>query len=350
MNFLYPAFLWALFTLAIPVIIHLFNFRRYKLIYFSNIQLLKDVKKETRSRTRLKQWLILLSRLLMITALIFAFAQPIIPKGDIIVERNNNPVGIYLDNSFSMEAEGSAGKLIEVCKSKVSEIVEAYRPNTKFILMTNDLENRLQHLLSKEQLLEYLPEIQPSPVNIAMSEIITRIDDLSRQFNNTTVNDMFVLSDFQKVTSDLKNIKSDTIKNFFLIPSFPENTNNLFIDSVWFDSPVHNYNQTENINIKIVNNSKESYQNIPVNLFINDSLKMLGSLNIEGGSDKTLQLNYTNSKKGQINGRIEISDYPITYDNNFYFSYLIADKLNVLIINNNESNRYITALLKNDSN
>lgn len=62
MAFLNPSFLWALFAMAIPVIIHLINFRKPKVVYFSNTAFIEDVKKETRTKTKLKQILILIDR------------------------------------------------------------------------------------------------------------------------------------------------------------------------------------------------------------------------------------------------------------------------------------------------
>ena len=86
MSFLYPNFLWALFAVSIPIIIHLFNFRRYKTLYFSNVKFLKDVQEETRSKSQIKQLLILLSRILLITSLVFAFSQPFIPPVKIALQ------------------------------------------------------------------------------------------------------------------------------------------------------------------------------------------------------------------------------------------------------------------------
>ena len=109
MKFVHPGFLWALFALAIPIIIHLFNFRRYKVIYFSSLKFIKHVDQQTRSTQKLKHLLILALRLLAITALVLAFAQPYFP-----VERSGNGGGkpvlaIYIDNSFSMTAKGTEG-------------------------------------------------------------------------------------------------------------------------------------------------------------------------------------------------------------------------------------------------
>ena len=100
MKFLYPEFLFGLFTLAIPIIIHLFNFRKSKKVYFSSTRFLKNVKKSTSQKLKLKHYLILFSRLLFLAFLVLAFAQPYLPGTD------KNPqaesVYIYLDNSWSM--------------------------------------------------------------------------------------------------------------------------------------------------------------------------------------------------------------------------------------------------------
>ena len=42
-----PQILYALFALAIPIIIHLFNFRKHEKIYFSSIRFLEEIKNNT---------------------------------------------------------------------------------------------------------------------------------------------------------------------------------------------------------------------------------------------------------------------------------------------------------------
>ena len=108
MKFLYPQFLYALTAVLIPIIIHLFNFRKFKTVYFSNVRFLKDIKKETKAHSQLKHLLILLSRILAISALVFAFAQPYIPVNNTIIH-DKYAVSIYIDNSFSMNAENENG-------------------------------------------------------------------------------------------------------------------------------------------------------------------------------------------------------------------------------------------------
>ena len=99
MNFVYPDFLFALFALAIPIIIHLFNFKKFKRVEFSNVAFLKEIKQESKSKSRLKEWLILFSRLLAITFLVLAFAQPYIPVSEKQTISGDKAVSIYIDNS-----------------------------------------------------------------------------------------------------------------------------------------------------------------------------------------------------------------------------------------------------------
>src|SRR5580693_1927873 len=99
MNFLFPSFLYALSAVSIPILIHLFNFRRYKKLYFSNVRFLKEVVQESRSRSRLKHWLVLLCRILIVVFLVLAFAQPFIPVKQGFTGAGNKAVSIFVDNS-----------------------------------------------------------------------------------------------------------------------------------------------------------------------------------------------------------------------------------------------------------
>ena len=82
MKFLFPQFLWALLLLIIPIIIHLFNFRRYKKVVFSNVTMLKEIETQSRKTKQLRKWLILLTRIIALSSLILAFAIPYIHSKD----------------------------------------------------------------------------------------------------------------------------------------------------------------------------------------------------------------------------------------------------------------------------
>src|SRR5688572_4744487 len=127
MTFLYPSFLWALTAVLVPVIIHLFNFRRYKKVYFSNVRFLRELQLESKSRSRLREILVLTARCLALAALILAFCRPFIPEeGHQKQVSGPASLSIYIDNSFSMENVNRQGRLLDVAKQRARDIVKAY--------------------------------------------------------------------------------------------------------------------------------------------------------------------------------------------------------------------------------
>ena len=96
MEFLYPSLLWLLFLLLIPILIHLFHFRRHKTLFFPSLKFIKFIEQENKSTKKLKDLLILFSRLLALSAIIIAFAQPIIEKGGISHSSGKNVLAIYI--------------------------------------------------------------------------------------------------------------------------------------------------------------------------------------------------------------------------------------------------------------
>ena len=346
MSFLYPYFLFASLAIAIPIVIHLFNFRRFKVVYFSNTAFLKNIQQQTKSQSKFKHLLILLSRILTILALVFAFAQPFIPISGKKANVNVKNVGIYVDNSFSMDAESKNGKLLDVAKTKAKELAKSYNSTTKFLLTTNDFDAKHQHFLNRDQLFEYIDELSLSSNVKSTSEIIQHQKEF---FKNEGFYSLYFLSDFQKSTSNIDKIIADTTFSISLLPLNNQPTNNLFIDSCWFEKPNHRLNEQDEIFVKIKNNSEESYTNIPIKLFLNDSLKGLSSVNLQPKSDITISIAFTNSYKGLNSGKIELTDYPIIYDNQMFFSYNILNQYKVLAINEKNENLYLNSIFANDA-
>src|ERR1041384_202051 len=131
MSFGYPTFLWALLALAVPIIVHLFNFRKTTRIFFSNTRFLKQVKEETTQKRRLKQYLVLASRLLFLFFLVVAFAQPFLPAKDQLADQRN--IVIYLDNSFSMSAPvGEKTRALDEAVRMATGILELFPAETKY--------------------------------------------------------------------------------------------------------------------------------------------------------------------------------------------------------------------------
>jgi len=256
MSFIYPSFLFALSAIAIPIIIHLFNFRKFKTVYFSNVRFLKEVQQETQAKSKLKHLLVLAARILAITFLVLAFAQPFIPAENKNIIAGDIAISIFIDNSFSMDAINKNGTLLDDAKKKALEIVSSYKPTDRFQLLTNDFEGRHQRLVNKEEFAELIDEIKISPNTKSISEITSRQMDVLNQSENKNKT-IFILSDFQKSIVNINQINKDTAIQINFIPLTATEKSNVYIDTCWFESPVRQLNQIEKLHIRIKNNSEK---------------------------------------------------------------------------------------------
>jgi len=349
MEFVNPGFLYGLFALAVPVIIHLFNFRQFKKVYFSNVAFIKELKLETQKQSRLKHLIVLLLRMLAIACLVLAFAQPYLPAGTAMINpESQNLVSIYIDNSFSMQAESEEGTMLESAKLRAAEIAAVYKSSDRFQLMTNDFEGWKQRFFNREEFLEHLEKVRITPATRMLTEIVSRQDDLLKQesIENKTA---YLVSDFQKSFFPDKLTHPDTLVNYYFIHQQAINTANLYIDSCWFDAPVQQLNQQSQLHVSFRNSSTTVYERIPVKLQINGMQKALASIDLEPGETKEVTLSFSNSETGIQSGKVEIPDYPITFDDEIYFSYTVSGIINILSINGSEASEYLGSLFNTDS-
>ena len=349
MNFLFPTFLIGLAAIAIPIIIHLFNFRKYKKVYFTNVQFLKELKQESDSKSKLKEWLILAMRILAIACLVFAFAQPFIP-GKTKAIQGEKAISIYIDNSFSMESTNKKGTLLENAKEHATEIVNTFNASDKFQLLTNDFEGRHQRFISKEEFIELLNDIKISSATRQINDVIKRQQDFLQ--NSSSKNKrIFLLSDFQKNSSLIDKADVDTSIVTSLIPITSTEINNVYIDSVWFETPVQQYGTQQIIHAIVINKSNKDIENGSLKLYINTAQVSLSSFNVSAGNKKDVSISFTVKAKGINKGVLKIEDYPITYDDEFYFSFNAQTTINALIINGKDSRTAgnFRSLMQNDS-
>ncbi len=259
MNFLFPTFLIGFAAIAIPIIIHLFNFRKYKKVYFTNVQFLKELKQESDSKSKLKEWLILAMRILAIACLVLAFAQPFIP-GKVKTVQGEKAISIYIDNSFSMESTNKKGTLLENAKTYATEIVNTFNASDKFQLLTNDFEGKHQRFISKEEFIEQLNDVKISSATKVINDVIKRQQDFLQ--NSSSKNKrIFLLSDFQKNTSVISKTDIDTSIAITCIPITSSEVNNVYIDSVWFETPVQQYETQQIVHAVVINKSNKDIEN-----------------------------------------------------------------------------------------
>jgi hypothetical protein len=291
MHFLYPAFLFALLTLAIPVIIHLFNFRRYKKVYFSNVQFLKEVQEQQASNRNLKERLILASRLLALLFLVLAFARPYIPGANEVNAGKQQVVSVFIDNSYSMQTLNREGTLLDEAKQKAKQIAASYNINDRFQLLTQDFEGKHQRLLNRTEFNDAVDAVKISPQSRELNQIVERQKSLLNM-QAGMAKQSYIISDFQK------NIQGSTAVQdagfpINLVQLKANSLSNVAVDSVWMLNATHRPGESERMVVRLRNYADKTAERIPLKLVINGVQKAIGSFTVNARSAQTDTLSFS---------------------------------------------------------
>ncbi len=341
MSFAYPQFLWALTALSIPIIIHLFNFRRTTRIFFSNNRLLKQIKEETTQKRRLKQYLILASRLLFVFFLVLAFAQPFLPAKEQVSAARN--IVLYLDNSFSMSAQvGEKTRALDAGTGFIREIVDLFPPDTRYKLVTNDFAPYSNSYKTQTEILDLLTQIRLSAVSRTVEEVSQRMGP------DKSGADIFWISDFQKSTAGLSgSYVADSTSQWHLVPVAFGQSSNIFVDTVYLENPFVIGGEKNTVNIRLRNVGSKRVEGLNVKLVINNIQTGALSVDIEPNSYAETSFDLTSGMRGLNSAKISFTDYPISFDNEFYFTLNFTETIRVVEIKNDPSNGYVERVFGN---
>ncbi len=315
MQFKHPELLYTLFFLLIPIIIHLFQFRKFQKEDFTNVAFLKEVTLQTRKSSELKKWLTLLTRLLLFASIIFAFSQPFLSKKNTFNTKTETV--IYLDNSFSMQAKGNKGDLL---KRALQDIITNVPEDETISLVTND--NTYKNT-SIKAIKNDLLEIDYSSNSLSYEAALIKCKNIFKQ--TSTIRNIVFISDFQQKKLEF-NPENNLLFKIYVVKLNPISNHNIAIDSAYISKETGN-NMLLNIALK---NQGDFIDNMPVSFFNNDQLIAKTSAAISADTTVTFSIPSNQS----INGQIIINDADLQYDNSLFFNINNTLKIDVLAINN----------------
>ena len=326
MQFKYPELLYALLVLIIPILVHLFQLQRYTKVPFTNVQLLKNIQKETRKSAKLKKWLVLLMRLLTLACLIIAFAQPFTSE-----QKVNEAIqtSIYLDNSLSMKAKGSNGELLR-------EHINAFIENGTFENDNISFHSNFSSFnqTSAAQLKEALIGLgyQSYPINFE--------NEILRIQNQTENSRLVIISDFQDYQYPFPDLIDALNSETILLKATPVRSNNISIDSVF----TSDYSAT-NISINaVIKSQAPTSEAIAVTLLNGPAIYGKTSVQL---TNNTGIASFSIPTDETFMGKLSIEDQSLSFDNDFFFTYSIPKTIEILNIGENPA--YIGKIFDQES-
>ena len=341
MIFQFSSFLWALGALAVPIIIHLFNFRKTTRIYFSNTRFLRQVKEETTQKRKLKQYLVLASRLLFLLFLVLAFAQPFLPASEQMTSGKN--MVIYLDNSHSMSAQvEDKVRALDAGIGFAKEIVSLFPNDTRYKLITNDFAPFSNTYKSKAEVEDLLAQIRLSPVSRSFEEVKRRMGEVSGS-------DIFWISDFQKSTFTQGIQQVDSSNQWHLIPMAFNQSSNVFVDTVYLENPFSIGGEKNSIKLRLKNTGAVKREGLTTKLTINGIQSATSSVDIEPNSVAETSFDLSSGLSGFNEAAISFSDFPVSFDNEFFLTLNFSNRIKVVEIKDKTASNYVKRVYGNNN-
>ena len=332
MRFLYPNMLFGLLALAIPIIIHLFNFRRHKIVYFSNTATLKTIEQENAKTKKLKYIIALIMRMLFVVGLVFAFAYPYNPEQKLKTDDADNLVAVYIDNSMSMQSQSSEISLIEDARASARALVSNISPSQRFVLLTNSRQPDNEYPMNQDEMLMSIDAMQTEASPLTFNNLYENLQMIMKR-NGFKSASLFMYSDFQENMMNMEGVTADSAIQIVAMPLASDYQQNIYIDTVWLSSPILQKGLANEINVRIVNESEKDINGLPVNFEIDGKSVAFNTIDIQanGKNDIAMQFIINDDNHDLISGRdaihlvssypamVSINDCPITFDDTYHF-------------------------------
>jgi hypothetical protein len=355
-NFLNPIFLFAAgVAVLFPLLIHLFNRQKVKKVYFSSLLFLRSLEKTRMRRVKIKEYLLLLIRSLIILLVVAAFARPAIRGGfaSRVGAHAKTSTVILLDDSYSMRYETKEGSLFDLSKRKAKEIISQLKEGDEasLILFSSKPElTRLKPTYDFKNLLNQLDEVQPSyqitDVGQALKSAFEILKD-SKNLNQET----YLISDMEKSGWSFGDGSFSSQENgqvkLYLLDVWPNEKQNLCIDKIDFGNQLIEKGRPFQIKAQVTNFTSQPVKNFLVGLYLDGRRVSQTDIDIERGGKATVEFTHAVDAAGTHTGFFEITDDDLMIDNRRYFAFKIPEKIEVLLVGEHPRDTYHLKLALN---
>ncbi len=353
MFFLNPAVLFGLLAASIPVLIHLLNLRKLKRIDFSTLAFLKELQKNKIRKIKLKQWLLLALRVLIIIFLVIAFARPAL-KGVAIggtTSAAKTTAVFILDNTFSMSVVDNKGSYFNQAKETIKELIKQLQEGDDAALI-KIAGSDPEETNSTNNLIDFSRRVDETEISYASGFLhdavikASKILSFSRNFNK----EIYILSDFQSgrlaregSLSDLSELLNEKIKIYGLNYSGKE-VFNLGIDELKINTQIFEKDKPISFDITIENHSKQPAEDAVISIFADGERSAQQSVDISAGGSAAVTLEALIKNTGFVNVYAELQDDEIIHDNRRFASLLIPPEIPVVIFADNAEDASFVSL------
>jgi hypothetical protein len=347
MVFLNPSILLGLFAATIPILIHILNFRKLKKVEFSTLTFLKELQKSKIKKIKIKQWLLLLLRTLIIIFLVLAFARPTFESTYFggATSTAKSSVAFVIDNSFSMSLIKNNGSIFNKSKAEAKRIVNQMQNGDEFYFIISS--DSVLHFTDKRTAIKFISEFD---ISLLMESLNKKIEKAISALDKTqNINkELYLFTDFQKNTffdsTDQKIAEAKRIK-LYSFDVGENNASNISVTNLKLENSIIEVKKPIEFSAVINNFSQNTVNNINASLFINGEHIARQNISLSGNEHKKIKFNATLKTNGIIEAEVHLDEDNINQDNTNYLSFFVPGKIKILLLYDDISDtKYLNAV------
>jgi len=331
-GFLNSTILLAGLAALIPLIIHLFSRRRVKIIEFSSLRHLKEMEKRQLRRLKIRQWLLLALRMLIVLVAVLAFARPTAREGGAGSHAAVSAV-ILFDNSASMNRSVADGDLLELTRRRTVQLLETFSQSDEVALI--DLEQLSTEssggLASSSAALTRLASLSAGSGKAQLErglkaavEMLTASDNFNRE--------VYLIGDRQRASLPETGPMRDSDIPLYLVDVPLEENDNLGLVAVDFGGQLIQPGHDFDLVATVRNYGRRDSDDRIASLYIDGRRVAQADVSVAAGGEAGVRFIQTVAATGFHSGYVDLTDDHFAADNRYYFSFRIPDKSNLLII------------------
>lgn len=334
MIFLNPSILFGLLAATIPILIHILNLRKLQKVEFSTLSFLKELQKSKIRKIKIKQWLLLLLRTLIIIFLVLAFSRPTLETVNFTgISSSAKSTSVFIiDNSLSMNYITEDGTNLNRSKKAAKNILNQMEDGDEFIFLISLDSSKIT--TSKEIANNIIDELDLTFVTENNFDKIKKAIQLLEQSKNIN-KEVFFFSDLQSSTffidDSINSIISNNNVKTYVVDMSAQNYDNYGVSNLILTNSIIEINKPLTFSAIISNYSENQKSNITASLFLNDKRVAQQSINLFSKEEKTVEFETTLKSSGLFEARIELEDDNLNEDNVCYLNFNVPEKIKILL-------------------
>lgn len=352
MSFLTPLYLLGLLAIAIPVILHLINFRRPKKQVFSTLVFFKRLQKSSVRQLKLKKRILLAIRIAAIMLLAAALARPMLAPGSLLSFSSGNVLYmVLLENGPGMTQIDERGPLMDTARAAAIRLTEAASADDRFLIYTTHGELQMAEEMNPGQARRLLEQLEP--VN-AGNFTQQRLEQLIRRAGITDRENRsayFIGRGSDDLSRELQQLRIEPQFNLSLMPfntilTGEQPAANVGVTGISSRSQIAAGGRPLTIDVEVTNYSERPVINYFLSLESQGQIAGQYQINLDPMQTGIWSFEVIPPNAGSFAGRAVLEGDPIGFDNVRYFAFELPETRSILIVNESQPGRQTFSWLK----